>query len=297
MQQGRTWLQEGEPPTAVLQETEDLLQTAADNRSKAAWKLVAAEAHLRVGDAVEAIQSASQAMVLFEQLKLREEQMAASAALIDALVLKQDGAAAADAAESAAAACREADDVAGEAAMLLRKSEALLAAMQAGDARGDASALEAAARAHLLYDPEQAIKAAKEALAIASAAGDISALPRIERSMIAAKAQVATAQQAEQAKALSCRGQAAPAYKWPKVLQLRAPAAPDVFAMQERPRAEGGSQLAVRGASAGPVGAAKIDTKPAVAFTRKPFKWNPGYHKTDEAWYRQELTYLPPSGE
>ncbi|CAE7381481.1 ODC1 [Symbiodinium sp. CCMP2592] len=243
--------------------------------------------------------------------------MAASAALIDALVLKQDGAAAADAAESAAAACREADDVAGEAAMLLRKSEALLAAMQdpytaaetaisacllfrrAGDACGDASALEAAARAHLLYDPEQAIKAAKEALAIASAAGDISALPRIERSMIAAKAQVATAQQAEQAKALSCRGQAAPAYKWPKVLQLRAPAAPDVFAMQERPRAEGGSQLALRGASTGPAGAAKIDTKPAVAFTRKPFKWNPGYHKTDEAWYRQELTYLPPtiSGE
>eukprot|EP00434_Breviolum_minutum_P032958 symbB.v1.2.029155.t1/scaffold3143.1/size62517/4 len=37
--------------------------------------------------------------------------------------------------------------------------------------------------------------------------------------------------------------------------------------------------------------------KAAISYSRKAFKWTKGNHKTDEAWFRQELTYLPPPTE
>ena len=77
---------------------------------------------------------------------------------------------------------------------------------EVGDRGGEAAALELAARAHLLYDPEQALTAAKEALALRSSAA-------VEATLAAAKAQLATSQRAEQARALSCRGQSATAYR------------------------------------------------------------------------------------
>eukprot|EP00913_Durusdinium_trenchii_P013139 g12334.t1 len=42
--------------------------------------------------------------------------------------------------------------------------------------------------------------------------------------------------------------------------------------------------------------ATKVD-QVGVKFSRKAFKWTFGNHKTDEAWFRQELTYLPPPTE
>ncbi|CAJ1395315.1 unnamed protein product [Effrenium voratum] len=197
--------------------------------SKAGWKLVAAEALLVQGSAEKAVTQASEALVLFQQQKSHDGEMAATNVLVDGLMTK-DPAAAGELADSAAGMCRDQGDLSGEAAMLLRKAQALLASMQdpycaaeagiascllfrqVGDSGGEAAALEAAARAHLLYDPEQALQAAKEALALCSAA-DTAALPRVERTMAAAKAQLATAQQAEQAKSLSCRGQSAPSFK------------------------------------------------------------------------------------
>lgn len=307
--EGRQWLKEGEPPQAVLQEVNEQLQAASSDPAKAAWKLLGAEANLAAGDAEKAVPMASEALVLFKKLGNHQAEMDATSALVSALMSKDPGAAA-DVASAAAGVCRDSGDVEGEASMLLYKAKASLASMedpyaaaeaaiascllyrQAGNTTGDAAALEAVARAHLLYDPEQSLKAAKEALA-AGSAGDVTALPGIEQLVAAAKVQVATAQNAEQAKYLSCRGQSGAAYKWPKVPQLRGPPAQDVFALQQEPSPQLAMELKE---SHGGISAGAKD-KAAISYSRKAFKWTKGNHKTDEAWFRQELTYLPPPTE
>lgn len=305
--EGRQWLKEGEPPQAVLQEVQEQLQATSDSQAKAAWKLLGAEAHLAAGEAEKAVPLASEALVLFKKLANHQGEVDATLALVKGLMSKDPGAAV-DVAAAAAGACHDAGDAEGEAAMLLCKAKASLASMQdpyaaaeaaiescllyrqAGNTSGDAAALEITARAHLLYDPEQSLKAAKEAMAVCSS-GDVTALPAIERTLAAAKVQVATAQKAEQAKYLSCRGQSGAAYKWPKHPQLRGPPAQDVFALQQ----ESSPQLAVEPKQESH-GHGATD-KATVSFSRKAFKWYKGAHKTDEAWFRQELTYLPPPTE
>eukprot|EP00913_Durusdinium_trenchii_P033161 g31044.t1 len=290
-------------------------EVTSDAEAKAAWKLLAAEAHLASGEAEFAVQRASEALVIFKKLSLKEaeaipginvhfftkrrQRFVSSVKFViqtidTALEAFSDPGAAAEVAQGAAGSCRDAGDTLGEATMLLHQAKALLASMQdwmgkdlrrqgqavccsfldvlwskldsdskirsircgsnprredpyaaaeaaiascllyreAGNSGGEAEALEVAARAHLLYDPEQAFKAAKEALAVCSGGGALTALAQIEKTWAAAKAQLHTAQRAEQAKSISCRGQSASTYKWPKVPQIRGPPAVDVFAQQ-----------------------------------------------------------------
>eukprot|EP00930_Biecheleria_cincta_P007035 TRINITY_DN108176_c0_g1_i1.p1 TRINITY_DN108176_c0_g1~~TRINITY_DN108176_c0_g1_i1.p1 ORF type:complete len:330 (-),score=102.74 TRINITY_DN108176_c0_g1_i1:24-1013(-) len=315
--QGRSWLQEGEPPSAVLQETDEQLKAASDNTSRASWQVVAAEASLAKGDPEAALQAAAEALARFKQLNMVECQTAASSVVIDALAMKQDGPGAVEAAEDALGVCRGAGDLPGQAAMQLKLAKAHLASMQdpyssaqaaiascllfrqVGDSQGDIAALEVAATAHLLYDPEQALKAVKEALAVCQVSGSFKAKASVERVFAAAKSQIATSQHAEQAKAMSCRGDKTPQHKWPKVPQQRGRAALDPFSSQELSDGtfvSAGSQLAVKEMSTSRIAMKMSDgeKKAPVTFMRKPFKWVSASHKTDEAWYRQELTYLPP---
>lgn len=314
--QGRSWLQEGEPPSAVLQETDEQIKAASDSTSQASWQVVAAEASLAKGAADEALQAAAEALARFKQLNMVDCQTLASSVVIDALVVKQDGPGAVEAAQDALGVCRAAGDIPGQAAMQLKLAKAHLTSMQdpyssaqaaiaacllfrqVGDSEGDVAALEVAATAHLLYDPEQALQAVKEALAVCQAHGSFKAKASVDRVFAAAKSQIATSQHAEQAKSMSCRGDKTPQHKWPKVPQQRGRAALDPFASQEQSDGtylSAGSQLAVKEMSNAPVGKlAPTDNKAQVQFMRKPFKWVGTSHKTDEAWYRQELTYLPP---
>jgi len=309
--QGRGWLQDGEPPSPVLEEIDEQLKTATPNQSKAAWKVVAAEALLMQGSIAEALESAAEALAQFKQLGLRECEMAAYSVVIDVLTTKQDFGAV-ETASNAATVCRQAGDSRGEATMLLKLAEAHLASMQdpyaaaksaisscvlfrsVGDVQGDADALEVAARAHLLYDPEQSLQASKDALALCQQSGHFKAKARVEKTLAAAKAQIAISQQATQAQSQSSRGDRAVLHKWPKVPQQRGIAVPDAFAVQASQELHEDSRLALqKEAAQKSTGHAPTD-KPGANFVRKAFKWTSGAHKTDEAWYRQELVYLPP---
>mmetsp|Transcript_93360 Transcript_93360/g.166028 ORF Transcript_93360/g.166028 Transcript_93360/m.166028 type:complete len:325 (-) Transcript_93360:115-1089(-) len=311
--QGKGWLQDGEPPSAVLEETDEQLKAATQNQSKAAWKVVAAEALLMQGCIAEALELGAEALAQFKQLHLRDCEIAAYSVVIDALITKQDMGAV-ETASNAAAVCRQASDGKGEATMLLKLAEAHLATMQdpyaaaksaisscllfrsVNDVQGDADALEVAARAHLLYDPEQSLQAAKEALTLCQQAGHFKAKARVEKTLAAAKAQIAISQQAAQAQSQSSRGDRAVQHKWPKVPQQRGLPVPDAFAVQARESEETGTRLALQkeGAQKVQTASASPVDKPGANFMRKAFKWTSGAHKTDEAWYRQELVYLPP---
>jgi len=314
IQQGRRWLYEdGEGPEAVLEETAEQLKAATDKASQAAWTLVSAEALLAKGAAAESLEKASHARAVFSQLGLKICEAAAAFVVADVLLFQQDGQAAAAAASAAVEACQAAGDAKGEASMLLQLARAHLTSMQdpysaakaaissclrfrsVGDSQGEVAALEVAARAHLLYDPEQALKAAKEASALCDSTGNFKAKASVAQTLAAAKAQIATAQHADQAQSFSCRGDKSVQFKWPKVVQQNGPAAPDLFVVQDN--ASTSVELAEqRAPDRGNISSGHAH-KPAVNFMRKAFKWTAPRHATDEAWYRQELVYLPPPRE
>lgn len=310
IQQGRGWLQDGEGPDAVLQETAEQLQATTDAQSRAAWMLVSAEAFLAKGLPEEALDKASQALGQFRILGLVACEAEAASVLSDVHLFKQDASSAAAVASSAAELLRSSGDGLGEARLLLKVAEAHLLSMEdpytaarnaisacllfrsVSDSQGEILSLEATARAHLLYDPEQALKAAKEALSICDSSGHFKVKPKVVQTLAAAKAQIATAQHANQAMSFSSRGDRGAQYKWPKTAQQMGPAAVDIFAVEEVPR-PGTGELAVQT----PGEKLPAVSKPPMSFMRKPFKWTVGKHATDEAWYRQELVYIPPSRE
>eukprot|EP00933_Yihiella_yeosuensis_P072204 TRINITY_DN80530_c0_g1_i1.p1 TRINITY_DN80530_c0_g1~~TRINITY_DN80530_c0_g1_i1.p1 ORF type:complete len:327 (-),score=95.55 TRINITY_DN80530_c0_g1_i1:52-1032(-) len=315
IQQGRGWLQDGEGPDAVLEETASQIKATSDKTEQTAWKLVAAEAYLERGAAAEALENASEALAHFKHIGSRDCEAAAASIVADIHLFNQDGPAAAAAASAGADACQRARDSKGEAAMLLKLATANLIAMEdphsaanaaisscllfrsVGDSTGEVAALEAVARAHLLYDPESALKAAKEASAVCDANSNFKAKASIAPIIAAAKAQIATEQHADQAHSFSCRGDKGVKHKWPVVLQQRGMRAPDLFAVEEtlQKRANDLSVSETR-PSTGNIDKGTT-TKAPVTYMRKSFKWTLGQHATDEAWYRQELVYLPPKME
>lgn len=303
IQQGRSWLQEGEGPQAVAAEAEELVSAAGgDRRARAAWQLVLAEARLAGGQAAAAAEAATGAAAAFQQAGEKECEVAALAVLVDALLAKGDSEDAVAAAARAGDVCRSMRDSKGEAAASLQFAKAHLqqttdpyaaacAAMASsrlfvdlGDKRGSAEALHVAARAHLLYDPEHALKVAKDAAAAYEEVRDYRGKAAAAQLAAAAKVQIATAQHAEQATSMTARGDAYVKHKWPRYEQQRGwrpedPCAYSGYAFQ-------GEQAQAHHAED------KVKTKSL--FMRKAFKWTDGRHATDAAWFRQELRFLPP---
>jgi len=313
LQQGRGWLQEGEAPEAVVEEAAQLLGGAGSDTVRAAWLLVIAEAQLKACCAAEAIEAASESFALFKTSGASKACAAAAAsALADANILKQDFDDAITAASAAANLYARLGDAEGEAAMHLKFASAYLMQMkdpytaaraalsaaqmfqEQGDKRSLAEALQTAAQAQMLYDPEQALKAAKDAL---SACGDPRAASlkgEVSRTVAAVKTQIALEQNADMAGAMSSRGDQHITHKWPKVPQQQGEMPADPFAVKAYIAASQGAITNTLTRHEQAMGETK--EKRGTMFMRKAFKWTEGRHATDEAWFRQELRYLPPPG-
>jgi len=297
IEQGRGWLQEGEGPLAIIEEATQLAKETGDLKCKAAWKLVAAEAYLANCAPRDALPLLSEILPIFKEAREHKCELAVLGALIEAHLAEQDWQAAAVSATRAAELARQAKDARREVSMLLKLAEiylrqmrdpyqavqAALAARQrsseVGDAAGKAQALQLAAEAQMLYAPEQALKAATEAVAAWEQVGDHHARAASDQLVTAAKSQVATIQHAVQATSMSCRGDAYTAHKWPQYAQQQGERAMDPFAFEtyvphELPKPH--------------------NSEPKTTFMRREFKWNNAADQTDEAWFRQELRYLPP---
>lgn len=302
--QGRGWLQEGEAPDAVLEEAETNVQVASDGKARGAWLLVMAEAQLVACRPARALEQAAEAAGAFKQeggAEARACEAAALCALVDAQLATQNCDDAIAGAARAAELFRKVEDRKGEASAFLRlaraylmqmkdpytAASAALAAAQAfsdlGDKQGAASAQHIAAQAQLLYDPEQALKVAKDAASGLEDAGDYSGRALVLETVSAAKAQIATMQHADQATSLSSRGDSHVPHKWPQYQQQRG----------ERPEDPFATSAYMAAASAPPIAEKKADK--ANTFMRKSFKWTDGRHATDGAWFRQELRFIPPT--
>jgi len=215
--------------------------------------------------------------------------------LLDVQLVAQQWTEAIATATDVAELCARLGDPAGEASARLRLARAslmqmkdpyaaagsALAAAQIATSAGEAcAALHIAAQAQLLYDPEQALKVGKEALARCD---DEAQRIEVAQTIAAAKTHIATMQQADQATSVSCRGDGHIPHKWPQYAQQTGerPADPFVVDTYVKP-------------------SPPPEEKPAVAkaqknmFMRKTFKWTDGRHITDSAWYRQELRFIPP---
>lgn len=296
--QGKGWLQEGESAVAVVEEAKELIKAASDKKTEAAWLVVAAEALILTGAVEEALDLAAQAMATFVQLSLRACEVAAALAVASAHVLRQDWDDAIGALMQALAASHDSGDRATEAEVTLKLAKAYLMQMKdpftaaeaavtstklfkaVGNKIGEAEAFKAAAEAHLLYDPAQALKAAKQAAALADESGNPKVRAFVAPVLAAAKAQVALSQHAALAQSQSGRGDMYVAHKWPCYAQQRGARVPDLFVVNE-----------YRTSAPGSATTAKAN---AASFTRRSFKWTSGRHATDEAWYRQELRLVQP---
>lgn len=298
IQQGVGWIKAGEAPEAVIEEALDLLKSAEDKQSRAAWLVVLAEARVAVAEAEDAADAACQAAAIFRELGMRDCEAAAASALVSALTMRQDWDGAVLASHRELEACKFLKDQAAEAQATLRLAQAQIpqmkdpfAAAQTAilatnlfrrihDRQGELLALQATAEAHLMHDPEKALEAAKEALALCDELSNLKAKALVQQYLAAAKLQIATLQNAQQAQSLSSRGDQYVPYKWPRPLQQRG----------KKPEAEVSSELVVDNS-----GRKQVAGKPpATQFVRKAFKWVAPNHATDEAWYCQELRLLQP---
>jgi len=298
VEQGRAWLGAGEGPDAVLEEAAGQLEAAPDKRSRAAWLLVAAEAQLAKARPEEALDAASEATAIFKELGLKAAEASGACSIANALLAKQSWNDAIAATTRALDLCTDTGDMKGEAVMYVKLARAYLQQMQdpyvgarsalmavqifseLGDKQGEAAALQTCAEAYLLYDPEEALKVGKEAIAACEVAGDHRGKAAVQQTVAAARAQLATMQNADQAGAFAARGDGHVTYKWPRYAQQRGYQAPDPFAVEEYVPPPSNKE--------------KPGGKKSATFMRRAFKWTSGYHQTDSAWYRQELHFHPP---
>merc|ERR1711972_1237841 len=253
---------------------------------KGAWKLVAAEAYLGKGKASEALSSASEALAIFKESGLKAAEVQAACSVASANLAKQDCEDAIAAVTRALDLTVEVGDYKGQASMFVKLAKAYLMQMkdpymaarsalsavqvydELGDKKGSAQALLVAGEAHLLYDPEAALKVAKDGMTCCDEIGDIKMKAEMAKIVAAAKAHIATMQSADIATSFAARGDSHISYKWPKVAQQVGEAAPE----KKDSKAKG----------KGP------------NFTKRSFKWTMGRHQTDGAWFRQELQFMAP---
>jgi len=298
IEQGKSWLEEGEGPDAVLEEATAQLKSA-DKKGKAAWLLVTAEAYLAKAKPDDALDAASEATALFKELGLKAPEAAGACAIASAHLAKQSWDDAIAATTRALDLCTDAGDLKGEAVMYVKLARAYLQQMmdpyvgarsalmavqifsELGDKQGEAAALQTCAEAYLLYDPEEALKVSKEAIAACELAGDFKGKAAVQQTVQAARSQLATMQNADQAGAFAARGDGHVNYKWPRYAQQRGYASPDPFAVEEY----------VAPTNKNEKHGAKAKTP---NFMRRAFKWTAGHHQTDGAWYRQEFHFHPP---
>jgi len=303
VRQGRCWLEEGECPHAVLEEVAEKLKGADDQAERAAWLLVSAEASLAACLVDPSLEAAAEAAAVFKAAREKECEAAAMSVLLELHLAKQHWEDAIATASAAAEMSKQLQDTKGQATNWLKMARAQLMQMrdpyeaarvalsaaqlfsEVDDKSGSAEALQLAAEAQLLYDPEQALKVAKEAVAGSGNAGDFRGQAAAHQVVTAAKTHIATIQRADQATSMAARGDDYAKHKWPRYAQQRGEKPMDPFAT--------GEYMGI----AQPLPAEKKKLSEKHNFSRKNFKWNDGRHATDGAWYRQELRFLPPAPE
>lgn len=315
IQQGIGWLKEGEAPEAVIEEALEQHEAATEKGARAAWLVVAAEARVATAEADDAADAASQAVAIFREMGQKACEAMAASALSSALAMKQDWEGAVAACSRELAAYKELGNKRSEAQATLKLAKARISLMKdpfeaaqtalaatklfraVGDRAGELAALQAITEAHLSYDPEKALEAAKDAATLCDELCDLKAKPLVQRSLAAAKAQIAVSQNAQQAQSLSSRGDQYMPHKWPKSLQQRGARAPDLSAKQymqeDRREVSRVTQSQGNGVKTVEMGGKAMPVR-STTFARKSFKWTAPHHPTDEAWYRQELRLLAP---
>merc|ERR1719401_2527577 len=296
--EGMEWLALGEAPVTVVEEAKEQMQKASDQTSKAGWKLVLAEAYIATCKPTEALDSASEALATFKGAGLKDLELKAVIVVAKADVMKQEWDDAIAAYTTALDHCVTLGAFGEQAAVFVALAEAYLKQMKdpymaarsalsavqvygdLDDKKGMVKSLLVAADAHLLYDPEAALKVAKDGVAACEEVGDIQSKAEMLKLVAAAKAQIGTSQQAESAGSFAARGDSHIPYKWPKVPQQEGECPPDAFIVQDYAPPEKSKHD-------------KLKTK-GPNFTKRSFKWTMGRHQTDGAWFRQELHYQPP---
>lgn len=299
LDQGLSWLKapEAESPEAVVEEATSQLERGQSRANTAAWKTILAEGYLGSCQPEKALDQAGEALAIFKDIDEKSCEALAARTFTKAHLMAGNWEDAISIATAAVDLYQELGDKSSMAAMFVMVAKAYLMKdphagarsaisaveiyRQAGDKKGEAQALQASAEAHLLYDPEQALKAAKEATTACDKAGDKEGKALAQKTTAAAKAQIATMQQATQAASMATRGDGHIFYKWPQYKQQRGYQNPDPFIVEDYTGPE----------KKNPMNKGK-ETK-APAFMRRAFKWTAGHHATDGAWYRQELQFVP----